>query len=116
MHQVSPPAETPPKLACDCHFHIFGPYDRYPLSPGRSYSPPEASVPQYLALARTVGIERVVVVQPSIYGTDNACTLDAVAAFGRERAVAVAVIDDGFDAAARRKLLADNPARLYGFS
>jgi len=73
-------------------------------------------VAQYLALAETIGIERMDVVQPSIYGTDNACTLDAVAAFGRERAAAVAVIDDDFDAAARRKLLADNPARLYGFS
>ncbi len=104
MHDVNPPAEALPKLACDCHFHIFGPYDRYPLSPGRSYSPPEASVAQYLALAGTVGIERMVVVQPSIYGTDNASTLDAVAAFGRERAVAVAVIDDGFDEAALRRL------------
>ena len=46
----------------------------------------------------------MVVVQPSIYGTDNACTLDAVARFGRERAVAVAVIDETFDDAALRRL------------
>ena len=104
MQPAHPPAERPPPLACDCHFHIFGPYNRYPLSPGRSYSPPEASVSQYLELAERIGIERMVVVQPSIYGTDNACTLDAVAAFGRTRAVAVAVIDDGFDEAALRRL------------
>jgi predicted TIM-barrel fold metal-dependent hydrolase len=101
---VSQPAQKAPPLSCDCHFHIFGPYERYPLSAGRSYMPPEASVEQYLALAGTVGLERMVVVQPSVYGTDNACTLDAVAQFGRHRAVAVVVIDQGFDAATLRRL------------
>lgn len=101
---VTPPARKAPPLACDCHFHVFGPYDRFPLSPGRTYTPPEASVEAYLQLADTLGIERMVVVQPSIYGTDNACTLDAVERFGRARAVAVAVIDESFDQAALRRL------------
>ena len=104
MPTVNPPVEMPPPFACDCHFHVFGPFDRFPLSAGRSYSPPEASVEQYLARAATIGISRMVVVQPSIYGTANACTLDAVARFGHDRAVAVAVIDDGFDAEALRRL------------
>jgi predicted TIM-barrel fold metal-dependent hydrolase len=81
----------------DCHFHINGPYDRYPLSPGRSYSPPVADVPAYQAMARTVGIGRMVIVQPSTFGTDNNCTLDAVELLGREKSRAVVVIDDSFD-------------------
>jgi predicted TIM-barrel fold metal-dependent hydrolase len=91
---ITKPALKAPAGSTDCHFHIFGPHARYPLSPGRSYTPPEALVEQYLALAATLGIERMVVVQPSIYGTDNECTLDAVARFGKDRARAVVVIDD----------------------
>ena len=34
----------------DCHAHLFGPYDRYPLAADRSYTPPEATAAQYLAL------------------------------------------------------------------
>jgi len=84
--------------------HIFGPYDRYPLSPGRSYTPPEASVAQYRHMLATIGLSRTVVVQPSIYGTENAVTLDAVAALGPDRARAVVVVDDGIDEAALRAM------------
>lgn len=91
---IATPKLKAPAGSTDCHFHIFGPHARYGLSPGRSYTPPEALVEQYLALAATLGLERMVVVQPSIYGTDNACTLDAVARFGQARARAVVVIDD----------------------
>ena len=76
---IATPKLKAPAGSTDCHFHIFGPHARYGLSPGRSYTPPEALVEQYLALAAPPGLERMVVVQPSIYGTDNACTLDAVA-------------------------------------
>jgi predicted TIM-barrel fold metal-dependent hydrolase len=100
---MSPRLKAPPG-AIDCHFHIFGPTDRYPQSPGRSYDPVEASVEAYLAMAATLGLQRMVVVQASIYGTDNSCTLDAVDRFGRHRACAVAVVDDSFDAAALRAL------------
>jgi predicted TIM-barrel fold metal-dependent hydrolase len=91
---ISKPKFKAPAGSADCHFHIFGPQGRYPLSPGRSYTPPDALVDHYMSLAATLGVERMVVVQPSIYGTDNACTLDAVARFGEARARAVAVIDD----------------------
>jgi predicted TIM-barrel fold metal-dependent hydrolase len=80
--------------------HIFGPYDRYPLSPGRGYTPPEASIAMYEEMLATIGLSRTVIVQPSIYGTDNAVTLDAVAAMGMDRARAVVVVDDAVDAAA----------------
>jgi predicted TIM-barrel fold metal-dependent hydrolase len=92
-----PPKQQAPALTCDCHFHIFGPYDRYPLSAGRTYDPPPALVPEYLAMAEQLGIQRMVVVQASVSGTDNAVTLDAVRQFGQHRARAVAVIDDSFD-------------------
>ncbi len=91
---VTPPQEKAPPLSCDCHFHTFGPYDRFPLDAGRRYTPPPALVADYLAMADTIGLQRMVIVQPSPYGTDNRATLDAIAAFGRHRAVAVVVIDD----------------------
>jgi predicted TIM-barrel fold metal-dependent hydrolase len=94
---TSVPHWKAPADSTDCHFHINGPYDRYPLSPGRSYSPPVADVPAYQAMARTVGIGRMVIVQPSTFGTDNNCTLDAVELLGREKSRAVVVIDDSFD-------------------
>jgi predicted TIM-barrel fold metal-dependent hydrolase len=96
MSPTRPPKQKAPPLTCDCHFHVFGPYDKYPLSAGRTYDPPPALVPDYLAMADKVGIERMVVVQASVSGTDNAVTLDAVRQFGQHRARAVAVIDDRF--------------------
>jgi predicted TIM-barrel fold metal-dependent hydrolase len=99
---VTPPAVQAPPLSCDSHFHIFGPYGRFPLDAGRRYTPPEALVPDYLAMADVVGLERMVIVQPSPYGTDNRATLDAVESFGRHRAVAVAVIADDIGAATLR--------------
>jgi len=104
MSTTRAPKQQAPSLTCDCHFHIFGPYDRYPLDAGRTYTPPAALVPQYLAMADTVGIGRMVVVQASVYGTHNEVTLDAVQQFGLHRARAVAVIDDSFDDAALRRL------------
>jgi predicted TIM-barrel fold metal-dependent hydrolase len=94
---TSAPHWTAPDNSTDCHFHINGPYDRYPLSPGRSYSPPVADVSAYQAMARTVGIGRMVIVQPSTFGTDNRCTLDAIDLLGSENSRAVVVIDDSFD-------------------
>ena len=96
---VTRPSWVAPPGAVDCHCHVFGPYDRYPLSPSRSYTPPEASVAAYLAMLGAIGLSRTVIVQPSIYGTDNAVTLDAVEAIGRDRARAVVVVDDAATAA-----------------
>jgi predicted TIM-barrel fold metal-dependent hydrolase len=93
-----------PALSTDCHFHIFGPFDRYPMSAERTYTPSEALVPHYLRLAETIGIQRMVVVQASIYGTDNAVTLDAIAQFGLHRARGVVVIDEGFDDAVLKRM------------
>lgn len=88
------PRHKAPLLACDCHFHIFGPYDRFPLHAGRRYTPPPASVEEYSAMAARLGLQRHVIVQPSPYGTDNRVTLDAVGRLGRDQARAVVVIDE----------------------
>jgi Amidohydrolase len=102
MTTTRPPQVRAPELTCDCHFHIFGPYDRFPLDAGRTYTPGVALVPAYLAMAQAVGIGRMVVVQASVYGTQNEVTLDAVRQFGLDRARAVVVIDDSFSQAALR--------------
>jgi predicted TIM-barrel fold metal-dependent hydrolase len=80
------------KHACDCHVQVFGTQGKYPYWKGRTYTPAEASVEQLLALHERLGMERVVIVQPSAYGTDNTCTVDALRRLG-SRARGVAVID-----------------------
>jgi len=81
-----------PPGACDCHTHIFGDPKRFPMTPSRVYTPEPAPVDEMRTLHRALHMDRVVIVQPSIYGTDNACTLDAVKQLG-SRARAIAVID-----------------------
>jgi predicted TIM-barrel fold metal-dependent hydrolase len=81
-----------PRGACDCHVHVFGDPAVFPFAEKRIYTPPQASVEQLLELQRDLRLDRVVVVQPSVYGIDNACTVDAVRRMGA-RARGVAVID-----------------------
>lgn len=83
-----------PAGTADTHMHFYGPPERYALAPTRVNDPPPAWVDDYKALMRWLGIERTVVVQPSHYGKDNSCTMDAVAALGRERARAIVVVDE----------------------
>ena len=81
-----------PRGACDCHVHVFDPA-RFPYFTGRIYTPPEATAEDLLALQKQLHFDRVVIVQPSVYGIDNACTLDAMKKLGPVRARGVAVID-----------------------
>src|SRR3546814_20447030 len=83
-----------PTLATDCHFHIFGPRTRYPFCAGRAYDPAEASCADYRAMADRLGMHRMIIVQPSPYGTDNSCMLDSLSFMGRDRARGIAVIDN----------------------
>lgn len=84
-----------PPGACDCHTHVFPNDARFPFSSARKYTPPFASVEQLCARLDRQRLQRVVIVQPSVYGTDNSATLHAVEAIGQRRARAVAVIDSG---------------------
>ena len=91
----TPPSFEVPRNACDCHTHIFGPDEKFPYSPARLYTSGPASIADLNALHRALQVDRVVVVHPSCYGTDNACTVDALRKFG-DRAHGVAVIDETF--------------------
>jgi predicted TIM-barrel fold metal-dependent hydrolase len=88
-----------PRGACDCHVHIVADPARFPMAPDRVYTPPPASVAELLALQQALHFDRVVVVQPSFYGTDNAVTVNAVAALGAARGRGVAVIGERTSAA-----------------
>jgi len=67
-----------PELTCDCHVHVFGPFDRFPLDEERSYTPPEASLADLIAFHDRMRIERSVIVLPTPYGTQNDSLLDAL--------------------------------------
>jgi len=79
-----------PPGACDCHVHVFPDRARFPFVEKRVYTPPPAPVADLDAYLVPLGLERVVVIQPSIYGTDNSALLDTLDALdGRARGVAV---------------------------
>jgi D-galactarolactone isomerase len=76
--------------ACDCHFHIYGDTSAYPLAPTATFTPPHAPVAAYRAVQQALGLARAIVVQPTGYGFDNRCLLDALAELGTgARGVAV---------------------------
>ncbi len=72
------PAHALPPLSCDAHAHVFGPQERYPYSVQRDYTPHDASRQDYARLLHTLGFQRAVLVQPSVYGTDNRLLADAL--------------------------------------
>ena len=82
-----------PAGACDCHTHIHGDPATFPFFPGRVYTPEMALPEEMAALHRALRVERVVIVTPSVYGTDNSATLYGMRARGAD-ARGVAVIDD----------------------
>src|ERR1051325_7627385 len=84
---TEPPKLQAPANACDCHHHIYG--SQYKVDPRSTLRPGDASVEDYRGFQKKIGTTRNVVVQPSTYGTENAPTLDAVAAFGPTARAAV---------------------------
>src|SRR5664279_5122643 len=79
-----------PAGACDCHTHIHGDPAKFPFFDGRVYTPEPASPEEMSALHKALHIERVVIVTPSVYGTDNSATLFGIKARGATaRGVAV---------------------------
>ncbi len=89
-HLTSPLEAT----ACDTHLHVFGPARRYPLRPGLTAAPWWATWDAYREIAGPLGLGRQVLVQPSLYGPDNRCLLDALATAGHGSARAVVQLDD----------------------
>jgi len=95
-HDPAPRFRAPP-LSCDAHFHVFGPPERYPVGGVNEklrYAPPLAPLPDYLALAELLGLTRFVFVQPSAYGRDNACMLDAMREIGSARCRGIVDVDE----------------------
>ncbi|MGT2479596.1 amidohydrolase family protein [Methylobacterium oryzae CBMB20] len=86
--------EVPPG-ACDCHVHVIPDPAKFPFWTGRAYTPPVDPPESLLALQHALKLDRVVIVTPSVYGTDNAATLDGLRLLGPERARGVAVIGPG---------------------
>ena len=80
-----------PRGACDTHFHVFGPEQRFPFAPERSYTPTcDAPKETLFALHKHLGIERGVVVQSAAHGFDNSAAADLLAANKNYRGIALA--------------------------
>ena len=93
MHTAKPRLRAPAG-ACDCHIHIYD--AAMPLAPtANGPGPAWADVAAYRAVQSQLGTSRAIVVQPTAYGTDNSCTLAAIAALGRDETRGIAVVDQG---------------------
>ncbi|RHZ49737.1 putative TIM barrel metal-dependent hydrolase [Aspergillus thermomutatus] len=90
-HPVPLKHRIPPR-SWDSHMHVVEP-NRYPVSPGAAYIPSSHTLEEALAFESTLGIKNVVLVQPSIYGTDNSCLLEALKRIGPSHGRGVVVID-----------------------
>ncbi|MGI9537837.1 MAG: amidohydrolase family protein [Desulfocapsaceae bacterium] len=84
------PQLAAPPGSCDTHMHFYN--DRYPTAPTAFMTPPNALVEDYRVVQKRLNLERVVIVQPTTYGTDNRCQLEALKAFGAD-ARGVMVVD-----------------------
>jgi predicted TIM-barrel fold metal-dependent hydrolase len=82
-----------PAGSCDCHTHIYGDPAQFPYFSGRVYTPQTALPEEMAALHNALGMQRVVIVTPSVYGTDNSATLYGMKARGAD-ARGIAVIDE----------------------
>jgi len=87
-----------PKGACDTHFHLFPRGHEHRYVPDRSYTPPPLEIADFDHVATTLGIDRAVVIQPSVYGEDNTATLDAARAEPDRLRCVVSVTPDVTDA------------------
>jgi predicted TIM-barrel fold metal-dependent hydrolase len=91
-HPRKPRIAMPPN-ACDTHAHVCGPIATYAYSDRRVYTPPDCLLPAYRHMLATLGVTRMVLVQPSVYGTDNTVMLRAMGEIG-SAARGVAVVDN----------------------
>ncbi|RZJ00892.1 MAG: amidohydrolase, partial [Rubrivivax sp.] len=87
----STPALTLPAGACDTHVHVFGPAARFLFAAARNFTPADAPKETLYALHKKLGIERCVIVQSAVHGTDNSAAEDAIA-HGGGRYLGVALV------------------------
>jgi 2-pyrone-4,6-dicarboxylate lactonase len=108
-----PPRERFPAGSCDCHFHIFEGAEHFPYSEPRSYTPTPATLADYRAVTGALGIDRCVLVHPSVYGGDHA-SFEALLAANRDwmRGVAVVRAEHSQDDVARWHALGARGTRV----
>jgi D-galactarolactone isomerase len=86
---MSSPKLKAPAGTCDTHMHFYN--SKFPSAPTALMTPPDALIEDYRKIQQQLGMDRLVIVQPTTYGMDNSCQLEALAAFGdKARAVLVA--------------------------
>jgi len=95
MNMMRKPAFSLPRGACDTHVHIWGPFDHFPVAKGAPYTPPERTRDDLVALHERLGVDRAVIVQTTVYKSDNRAMLDGIARSGG-RWRGVALIDEHF--------------------
>jgi len=101
--EIRSPQIVFPSGAIDCHAHICGPATKFAYAQERIYTPPDATLENYQALLKMLGIERAVLVQPSVYGADNRAMVAALQAYPRQFR-GVAVISNQIDQVSDRYL------------
>jgi 2-pyrone-4,6-dicarboxylate lactonase len=79
LDEIAPVNLKLPALACDSHFHIFGPASTFPYIETRNFTPVDATKEQLFDLHHRLGIQRGVIVQTALHGYDNSATADAIA-------------------------------------
>ncbi|HEY6988898.1 MAG TPA: amidohydrolase family protein [Bryobacteraceae bacterium] len=99
---MRPPHTKAPANTTDCHHHIYD--SRFPVDPRAKLRPPNATVADYRLLQRRIGITRHVIVQPSTYGVDNRCMLDALHQFGPATTRGIAVVNTKVSETALKEL------------
>ncbi|MDB5847220.1 MAG: putative metal-dependent hydrolase, TIM-barrel fold [Rhodoferax sp.] len=101
---MAQPVSLLPAGACDCHVHVIGPRADYPMVDARHYTPGVATHEDLRTHLARNGLARAVIVQPSVYGTDNRCMLDSLDRLqgaGRGIAVVDPAASDAGDASLR---------------
>ena len=91
-----------PHHATDCHHHIYD--SRFPVDPKATLRPGNATVADYRQLQKRLGTTRNVIVQPSTYGVDNRCLLDALHQFGGKDSRGIAVVNTSVSDAELKRL------------
>lgn len=96
---IAPPDPNPkkprfvlPPLACDSHFHVFGPHAKFPYAANRPFTPADAPKEDLFRLHQFLGFQRGVFVQSTCHGTDNSVLVDLLAA-GQGRYRGSALLD-----------------------
>ncbi len=95
-----------PKNSCDTAIHVFGDLKRYPVNnPNALYQPPQdCTIEAAQRMHETMGVDRAVLVQPTVYGCDNRLLHDVLESAPKGRYCGVAIIDDSVSDAELQRL------------